>query len=135
METAAREFAISKKSLMQKLSAANLKSGDDDCFSTIQILEAIYGNTSEELRKAQIENTKQQAKLTKTKDAILKREWIPAEMVEKVWSDYIVDLRQKVQSLNLPAKDRADILADMQSIPVENYFMKPSMDKETEDEV
>ena len=62
------------------------------------------------------------------------KENVPLSVVEKVWSDFVVDLRQKIQNLNLPAKERADILADLQTVPAENYFvnLEPKEDESEE---
>lgn len=131
----AQEFGVDYAACRRKIKTSGEIPGPDECFSTMQCVTILLGSTQEELRKAQIEDTKESAELKKVKRSNLLRENIPSIMVEKVWADYIVDLRQKIQCLNIPSKDRADILQDLQKIPLENYFTGVNTQEKEEDEM
>ena len=92
-------------------------------FSTMDIVKAVVDPLSEKLKLAQIDDTMKAAALKDVRTKTLLKENVPIAIVEKVWSDFMVDLRQKITNLNIPAKERSEILADLQTIPVENYFV------------
>lgn len=135
IKAAAWEFGMDAQTLTKKLkSAAILPDKEDGKYSIKQCAEAIYGGSTEALRIAQIEDTKQSSALKKVKRSILSKDNIPAEIVEKVWSDYVVDLRQKINNCSILQKERNDILQDLQTIPMENYFQKVANEEINTDE-
>lgn len=121
LKQASEEFGVNIQVLTRKLKSNGVVYGEDKMYSTRQIFDAL--TVEVDLKKAQLENIRRDSALKATRDSILKKENVPVALVEKVWSDFVVDLRQKIQNSNLSAKERADILADLQTIPVENYFV------------
>ena len=112
------EFGLHQQSVNQKMRAAGIAASDDDaCFSTKDCYKALIDPLSEQVKLAQIEKDKKSAAYTDVRTKTLLKENVPVAIVEKVWSDFMVDLRQKIQNLDIPAKDRNDILADLQTIP------------------
>jgi hypothetical protein len=133
IKAAAWEFGMDAQTLTKKLkSQAILPDEKDGKYSVKQCADAIYGGSGEALRKEQIKDTAASAKLKTTKDVILKKEWIPISLVEKVWADYIRDLREKISHSSLSAQERAELLGELQTIPIENYYA--GVDQKSEDE-
>jgi hypothetical protein len=118
----ALEFDIDDHTVGKKLRAINAIPADDGCFSTKQIIEALFGDQDVELVRARIKDTNASAFMKEMKADNLLRNNIPAAMVEKVWADYIRDLKEKIQQSSLSLGERNELLKDLGSIPVDKYF-------------
>ena len=124
LKQASEEFGVHIHKLTRQLKGAGIRPDKEDgMFSTMDIVKAVVDPLSEKLKLAQIDDTMKAAALKDVRTKTLLKENVPIAIVEKVWSDFMVDLRQKITNLNIPAKERSEILADLQTIPVENYFV------------
>lgn len=136
IKKAAEEFDTNQATLTGKLKSAGiLPNPQDQCFSTMDIVTAIYGGLSNKLKAEQIKDTRESAALKNVRKQNLLRENIPVAMVEKVWSDFIVDLVQKINNQDLPDKVRKEILADLQQIDTEKYFDGKVAEKDSDEDV
>jgi len=118
IETGAREFGMDRRTLRSRLTVAAILPGEDGKYSIGQLAKAIFSDLQAERTRL----TKEQADIAEVKKANLLRENIPTAMVVKVWSSFVIDLRQKILLSELSDAAKRDILHDLQSIPVENYF-------------
>jgi len=82
----------------------------------------LFGDQDVELVRARIKDTNASAFMKEMKTDNLLRNNIPALMVEKVWADYIRDLKEKIQQSSLSLGERNELLKDLGSIPVNKYF-------------
>lgn len=128
------EFGEAAATITKKIKCSGISPGDDGRYSTMDVKKALIDPLSEKLKLAHIEDTQRAAAMKKVKTENLLKENVPLSLVEKVWSDFVVDLRQKIQSSSLPPKERADILGDLQTIPVENYFVNLEAKEESDEE-
>lgn len=131
----ALEFDVDDHTVGKKLRAINAIPAEDGCFSTKQIIEALFGDQDVELVRARIKDTNASAFMKEMKTDNLLRNNIPAAMVEKVWADYIRDLKEKIQQSSLSLGERNELLKDLGSIPVSKYFEDlKNEEAESEDE-
>jgi len=136
IKKAAEEFDTTQTTLTGKLKAAGiLPNPQDNCFSTQDIVTVLFGGLTNKLKAEQIKDTRESAALKAVKKQNLLRQNIPVEMVEKVWSDFTVDLIQKINNLDLPDKQRKEILGDLQKIDVEKYFDGKIAERDSDEDV
>ena len=135
IKKASEEFDTNQATLTVKIKSAGLlPNPQDNCYSTQDIVTALFGGLNSKLKMEQIKDTRESAALKNVRKQNLLRENIPVAMVEKVWSDFIVDLIQKINNLDLPDKARKDILADLQQIEVEKYFDGKIAEKDSDED-
>lgn len=136
LKQASEEFGVHIHKLTRMLKSAGIRpDAEDGMFSTMDIVKAVVDPLSEKLKLAQIDDTTKAAALKDVRTKTLLKENVPIAIVEKVWSDFIVDLVQKINNLDLPDKARKEVLADLQQIDVEKYFNGRVAEKdEDEDE-
>ena len=132
LKQASEEFGVNIQVMTRKLKSNGALPGDDNKFSTRQIFESL--TLDFDLKKEQLKLVKEQSRHVAIRASILEKQTAPVALVEKVWSDFIVDLRQKITNLAIPAEQRTEILADLQTIPVENYFVNLEAKDEEEAE-
>lgn len=132
LKQASEEFGVNIQVMTRKLKSNGALPGDDNKFSTRQIFESL--TLDFDLKKEQLKLVKEQSRHVAIRASILEKQAAPVALVEKVWSDFIVDLRQKITNLAIPAEQRTEILADLQTIPVENYFVNLEAKDEEEAE-
>lgn len=127
---ASAEFGLDPKTLSGRMKVAGTVAGSDGLFSTSDIAAAIYGDYESEKTRL----TKEQADVVALKKAEMQRELLPANLVEKVWFAALSDLRQKISFLEIPDLKKQEILADLQAIPINDYFTaaNPSNEEDTE---
>lgn len=131
----ALEFDVDDHTVGKKLRAINAIPAEDGYFSTKQIIEALFGDQDVELVRARIKDTNASAFMKEMKTDNLLRNNIPALMVEKVWADYIRDLKEKIQQSSLSLGERNELLKDLGSIPVNKYFEDLKNEEAADEEV
>lgn len=131
---AALEFDVDDHTVGKKLRASGALPGEDGCYSTKQMVEALFSNDEIELVKARVKDTNASAFMREVKTDTLLRNNIPAGMVEKVWSDYIRDITEKIKQSSLPLNERNDLLKDLGTISIDKYFEGLSNEETIEDE-
>jgi len=133
---AAQEFDVDAHTVSKRVKAANITPNEDDnCYSTQQMVEALFGGGQEALRREQISDTKESALLKKDKRRILNRKYVDLELVEKVWSDWTRDLREKINQTNMSPEERSQLLGELKAVTIEAYYSEASeIEMEDEDE-
>jgi len=119
---AASEFGLDEKTLAARIKAAGVLKGTDGRFSTQDITRAIFGDL--ELEKTRL--TSEQADIAAINKAEMLRELVPTVFMARVWGGVLADLRQKISFLELPDAKKAEILADLQDLPIDDYFTAAS---------
>ena len=127
LHQAAQEWQLDDKTLASRFKAASI-APDENGYSVQQINRAVFGDLEGDRVRAQTKQAEAAAELKAVKTANLRRENIPAFLVEKVLADLMIELRQKITYTTMPDKDKQDILKDLQAIPVEQFFTAKAED-------
>lgn len=136
IHSAASEFDLDDKTLAKQIKSSGVIPAADGMFSTLDICKAVFGDLKGDLIRAQTRNQNEMAGMQAVKKANLLRENIPSALVEKVWSNVIIELRQKILYAEIPNKVKEDILKDLQSTPIDDYFRNTTqVSEEDSDEV
>ena len=128
LEAAAREFGRSRTTVTNRISAAGIKPDSDGTYSTRQIVDAVFGS----IQEAKLREANARAALAEARKNIIEKNWIPATEVDRVWCQYVADLKSKIESTTIPRSERDSILRDLAAIPIEAYFQTSAT--ETNDE-
>lgn len=115
---AAAEFGLHPKTLTGRIKTSGVVAGEDGKFSTADVCAAIYGDYESEKTRL----TKEQADIAALKKTEMQHLLLPVGLVEKVWNGVTADLRQKILFLEIPDVKKQEILADLQNIPIDDYF-------------
>lgn len=125
---ACKEFDIAPDTLDKRLAQASIIPDDDGLYTIPQICVAVYGDYDGERTRL----TKENADIAALKKAEMLRELLPAALVERVWNGVMTDLRQKISVCDIPDLSKQEILADLQNVPIDDYFtITTSSDQET----
>jgi hypothetical protein len=98
LETGSREFDIHRETLRKRLSASSAVAGDDGCFSTQQICEALFGSQHRErLRKTTAEATYWETRNNRLSSEYLNRKDLDRSLEktflfikETIWSNAMI---------------------------------------------
>jgi hypothetical protein len=122
---AAAEFGVDRKTLDRRIVDAGVKpSTEDDCYSTAQIIAAVFGDLdAEKLRKMRAE-----ADLAEMERDERARSLLAAEVVSAVWLDALTGLRAVVMAADVPKTTRAQLLKQLRDIPLNGYEKTPAPD-------
>lgn len=132
LKQASEEFGINIQTLTRRLKSNGVVYGEDKMYSTRQIFDAL--TVEVDLKKAQLENIRRDSALKATRDSILKKEYVPIALVDRIWKSYVVDLREKIKQTSIPQIERNGILHDLEIIPIENYYIEEKNNNENENE-
>jgi hypothetical protein len=122
LHAASMDFDLDDKTLSKNIRTSGVSPGEDGCFSTADICKAVFGDLRGDLIRAQTRDADASAKIREVKLACLQHENIPAASVERVLAGVMIELRQKIQYAPLPDPLKQEILRDLQTIPIEQYF-------------
>ena len=122
LNAASDNFGIAFKTLTVRIKSEGIEPGEDNKFSTMDICRAVYGDLKGDLMRAQTRAQNEAADMTAVKKSNLLRDNIPADLVERVWSSVLIELRQRISYAEIPDKVKHDLSRDLMSIPVEEYF-------------
>jgi hypothetical protein len=128
---AASEFDISRSTLAKRMRAQGITGGTDKLFSTLQIASAVFSSVSlnaERLRKLTLE-----ADILSMDKKEREKKLVPTDKVLECWGHVLILLRQKIlQASKLTQDEQREILADMQQIPIGDYFKDAPLVEEVE---
>lgn len=132
-ELAASEFDINPRTLTDRLRQDGINPDENGFFTTKQICAAVYGDIRGELIRAQTRNQNEAADMTAIRKSNLLRENIPAELVERVWSSTLIELRQRISYAEIPDKVKQELSRDLMACPTADYFKnsKPADEDES----
>ncbi len=129
VNAASRAWATNVKTVAQGLRLNDIQPGSDGKYSTLQIDKALHGDFEAEKTR----DTKASADIREVRLANLRRENIPADMVERVVNNFVAELRQKITYLTeLSDARKAELLKDMMAIPTDEYFREAGPEDKTE---
>jgi hypothetical protein len=116
---ASREFGRDDKTISDRLRRNNMEPGADGLFSTLQILNGVFGSVElEKFAKLQTEH-----EILKEELASIRRTVLPTEDVLRVWGDVIVAIRQIVKGSSLSDAEKNETLRQIRELNV-NDFVK-----------
>ena len=114
---AAGETGFARQTIANYLAASQAKPGEDGCYSTQEIMSAIYGDMDgEKLRKIRAE-----ADLAEMERDERNRSLIPAPIVEAVWLDVMTNLRGVVLAFEMSKEQRHQLIKLLRAIPISEY--------------
>jgi hypothetical protein len=103
----AREFSLSIPTVKTKL--GTIQPGDDDCFSTEQVIEAIFDSFSVEKSKTE----KVRRRLLELKVERFEASVVPIDDVKRALSEIVVEIVQIIRGSNLSRRDQNDVLSSI----------------------
>jgi phage terminase Nu1 subunit (DNA packaging protein) len=114
---AAEETGFARQTVKNRLTSTAQEAGKDGCYSTAQVLAALYGDyDGERLRKLRAE-----ADLAEMERDERARSLIPAAIVEATWTDVLQNLRGVVMGFDLTRQQRHQMLETLRAIPIHEY--------------
>ncbi len=114
LRTAATEFGWTTESLGRKLNQAGQVPGADKCYSTAQIVSALFGNISaERLRK-----TAAEADNWELKNAVLRGESLPRGLLTPALEQIFVVIKQLIMGSSMTTAEKRDLLNTIATWPV-----------------
>ena len=127
LNRAAEETGFARQTVKNRMVVAGINPGEDGCYSTQQILAALFGDyEGERTRK-----TKAEANLTEAKLAQIERTTLDTADVEAVWRDILANLRGVVQAFDMSKEQRHQLIGLLREIPLTEYVQeKPQPDAE-----
>lgn len=128
---------ITERRLRQLADAGKIPQPKDGLWPTAETIRGLVTHyrttrTGAPIESAKLAKLEAETKLLQMRAAQEIREWIPAALVESVWGKIVTELRQKITFLEIPDEKKKEILEDMQSIPVDDYF--PTANQNDSDE-
>jgi len=116
--SAAIEFGLHQVTLQKNLAAASITPGEDGCYSTQQIVQAIYGDTEH----AKARKLSAEADLAELKRDRLRRALVPLHDVKRVWESHTIAQRAAVMAQDCDRRTKDKIIAAIRDIPDDAYF-------------
>jgi|SRR5271165_3470189 len=114
LKVGGREFGMTPETLSRKLNHAEQVSGPDKCYSTAQIVAALFGDiTAERLRK-----TKEEADNMSLKNQILRGESLPRALMTPALEQIFVVIKQLVMASSMTTVEKKDLLDAISTWPV-----------------
>ena len=127
---ASAELKIHSHTLSKRLKSGSIEPGEDGLFGTMDICRAVYGDMEgEKLRDKRLD-----ADLKEIEKHQALREWIPAALVDRVWSSLAAEIVQKISALEIPPEKKQELAESLQAIPIDEYFATTDSSTEADDE-
>jgi len=126
LNRAAEEFGFARQTVKNRMVSRAVKPGADGCYSTAEVVAALFGDLAgEKLRKLRAE-----ADLAELERDERTRSLIAAEVVSMVWTDALTNLRAIVMAADIPKVTRAQLIKQLQEIPLCDYKEPAAQDGE-----
>lgn len=100
--------------LRKKFKAVEITSDSSGCYTTRQVTEAIYGDSSRE----RIRETKERADNWALKNGILRGELLPRSLLEPALQQIFLVIGQLIQASSLNTLEKKDLLNNISSWPI-----------------
>lgn len=131
---ASKDFDVDPKTLSKYLHSAGIVAGSDGMFSTMEICHARFGDIDASLKRATTADKEAATRLKGIEERKALREFLPADLVERVWSGVLLDLRQKISQAEISDRVKHELSRDLMAIPIEEYFKDSKPSDEESDE-
>jgi hypothetical protein len=117
VDAAERETGITRKTLQNRLAAAEIQAGEDGLFTTQQILVAVAGA---DIRQERLREVRARATNMELRNAERERRLLPAASVYHVLSQVYEVMQAELLSSNLPIDLRNSLMSHLAEIDVES---------------
>ena len=115
IETACREFGINSALLRKRLNAVHERADrEDHCYSTEQLIKAIYGSIQGE----RLREVKERADNLSLKNASLRGDLLDRQELAKALEPIFLAVKQLVAASALPKEVRDDLLSTIATYPL-----------------
>jgi hypothetical protein len=114
LNVARRELGVSSGTLSQRLSDANEAPGEDGCFSSRQLLSAVFGS----LHKAKLEQVQQETQHTVLKNQILRGEYLAKDELTRIFGETATSMLEVIQHSKLTLAEQADLQRVLSTVPI-----------------
>lgn len=112
VEQAGREFAVHRTQVSARLRQTHQVAGPDGCYSTAQMVAAIYGDKHhEELRR-----TKEEADKLALGNAKSRRELLDSDAVYRFFEGYFIVIRQRILASKLSREEQDALLLELHGL-------------------
>ena len=112
LHKACAEFVINRKTLERRIAEASIIAGEDGCYSTQQIMEAITGDIHGE----RLLKTRAERESVELKNARIRRELVSAAEVSRCMAGTIILIRQEILGSVLPEDTKHSVLRHLADI-------------------
>lgn len=112
LHKACSEFVINRKTLERRISEASIIAGEDNCYSTQQILSAITGDIHGE----RLLKTRAERESVELKNARIRRDFVSTAEVGRCMASTIILIRQEILGSMLPEDTKHSILRHLADI-------------------
>jgi len=113
----AEETGYARQTIKNKMVAANIEPDAEGFYTTRQMLAAVAGDYHAEKTRM----TSAQADLAEMERDERARLLIPSDVVATVWTDALTGLRSIVMAADIPKVTRAQLIKQLQEIPIGDY--------------
>jgi hypothetical protein len=111
---AAREFGTAETTLGNRLGEIGEVAGPDECFSTRQILKALYG----EIYQERLRKIKEEADGFALRNAADRGELIGRRELEAAFLQVALGIKEVIRGSGLTQEAQADVLRQISTIPI-----------------
>jgi hypothetical protein len=112
---ASSEFCVNRKTLERRLVETNTVAGTDNCYSTVQIVNALTGD----IRAARLRKTRLEGDYIESKNQERRRTLLPASEVFSVLSEVFTIMKQEVLASGVPTATKNSLLSHLAEINIE----------------
>ncbi len=127
----AEETGFARQTIKNKMVSGNIEPDSEGCYTTRQMLAAIAGDYHAEKTRM----TAAQADLAEMERDERAHLLIASELVAKVWTEALGNLRATVMAADLPKVTRAQLIKQLKDIPICDYTetTAPASDEDSAD--
>lgn len=109
-----QEFEVSQSLLNARLDDVEERPGEDNCYSTKQIVNALFGT----LRDARLKKLKLESERLELENAELRGEMLPKSELMRVFSELSAVMLEIIKSSKLSAQERVDLREALANIEI-----------------
>jgi hypothetical protein len=114
LHSAAREFSTSVDTIRKRLVAIKESPDESKCYSTGQLVHAIFGS----LQAARLKEVEERGTNLQLKNQALRSELLDRSLLMQALGNVFVSINHIISSSALPRQARTDILEAIASVPV-----------------
>jgi hypothetical protein len=114
VEAASREFGLVPPTLRKSLAKASTRAGADGCYSTKEIVQAVFGDLAGEKLLTQ----KQLTKKYTLENRITEGAYVDRAALKALFAGVADAMKSRIESSSLTREEKSDLLVELSSVPV-----------------